>query len=67
MSSNFSDDAALTFKEWCQENGISESTGHRIRQRGEGPNFIKISPRRVIVTRRENRRWLDSRPAAAGA
>lgn len=60
-------DAGLTFKQWCQVNGFSTSTGHRIRRAGEGPRFVRISPRRVIVTRRENRKWQDSRPVTTGA
>jgi len=62
-----SDDEGLNHKEWCRENGFSISTGHRIRQSGDGPKFIRVSKRRVIVTRRENRRWQDSRPVTAGA
>jgi predicted DNA-binding transcriptional regulator AlpA len=58
-------DAVLTFQEWCLLNGLSHDSGHRLRRSGEGPRFIRISERRVGVTRRENRRWQESRPTAA--
>jgi hypothetical protein len=42
-------------------NGFSKSTGRRIKQSGNGPNFTQLSPNRVGVTVGENRRWLASR------
>jgi hypothetical protein len=55
------DDRVMTFLEWCRLNGISKATGLRLKARGEGPRFINLSERRIGVTRRENRRWQESR------
>jgi hypothetical protein len=54
-------DAVLTFQEWCLLNGLTPATGDRIRRSGKGPKFVRLSTRRLGVTRRENRRWQDSR------
>jgi predicted DNA-binding transcriptional regulator AlpA len=55
------DDRVLTFQQWCNTNGFSESTGLRLRKAGEGPRFIQLSDRRIGVTNRDNRAWQESR------
>jgi hypothetical protein len=55
------DDRGMSFKAWCRLNGFSENTGRRLRARGEGPRFLRISERIEIVTVGENRRWQQSR------
>jgi hypothetical protein len=54
-------DQVITFHEWCKLNDLSTATGERLRRSGAGPRFVRISARRLGVTRRENRRWQDSR------
>ena len=54
-------DAVLTFPQWCRLNDLSLATGERIRKSGQGPRFVQLSEKRIGVTRRENRRWQDSR------
>ncbi|PDT57111.1 transcriptional regulator [Bradyrhizobium diazoefficiens] len=54
-------DRVLSFDDWCKLNGFSRSTGQRIVSAGKGPNFIKLSVRRIGVTVAENRRWQASR------
>jgi hypothetical protein len=51
----------MTFSQWCELNGIAESTGREIRASGEGPRFIQISDHRIGVSYRENRRWQETR------
>jgi hypothetical protein len=53
------DDAVMTFMEWCDLNGFSRATGIRIKNSGNGPRFIQMSPRRIGITRRDNRIWQD--------
>lgn len=52
-----SDDQVLSFDEWCQLNKFSRSTGQRLYKSGEGPNFLRLSEKRIGVTVGENRRW----------
>ena len=58
-------DRVLSFKQWCEINGFSRSTGQRIISAGNGPRFIQLSEKRIGVTVGENRRWQDSRIIAA--
>jgi hypothetical protein len=55
------DDRVMTFREWCNLNGFSESTGKRLIASGNGPTFVRIAARRKGVTFAENRRWQASR------
>jgi predicted DNA-binding transcriptional regulator AlpA len=55
------DDRVLSFKQWCEINGFSRSTGQRIISAGNGPRFIQLSEKRIGVTVAENRRWQASR------
>jgi hypothetical protein len=55
------DDAVLTFKEWCAVDGFSERQGRRILTGGTGPVVTRISDRRIGISRRNNRAWLESR------
>jgi hypothetical protein len=55
------DDAVLTFREWCALNGFSPRTGRRILGAPGGPVVTHLSPRRIGITRGNNRRWLESR------
>jgi hypothetical protein len=55
------DDKVMTFSQWCELNGIAETTGREIRASGEGPRFIQISDNRIGVSYRENRRWQETR------
>lgn len=62
MSISFpDDDRVMSFAKWCEVNGFSRTTGWRICKNGEGPQFIRLSAGRIGVTRRENRRWRESR------
>jgi hypothetical protein len=55
------DDQVLTFDEWCRLNRISERTGHRIIDSGQGPVITDLSTRRIGITVANNRRWQASR------
>jgi predicted DNA-binding transcriptional regulator AlpA len=61
MDSKTTRNRILKFKQWCTDNGFSESTGHRLRRTGKGPQFIRISDRMLGVTEAENERWRQSR------
>ena len=53
------DDEVLTFKQWCQLNGIGERTGRRILAgpKSQRPIITWLSERRMGITRGNNRRW----------
>jgi predicted DNA-binding transcriptional regulator AlpA len=55
------DDRVLTFAQWCETNGFSESTGRRVRKAGRGPRFIQLSDRRIGVTIGDNHAWQQAR------
>jgi predicted DNA-binding transcriptional regulator AlpA len=55
------DNRVLSFKQWCELNGISRSTGQRLISAGKGPRLIQLSEKRIGVTVAENRRWQASR------
>jgi predicted DNA-binding transcriptional regulator AlpA len=55
------DNRVLSFKQWCEINGFSRSTGQRMIARGKGPRFIQLSDNRIGVTIAENRRWQAAR------
>jgi hypothetical protein len=55
------DDAVLTFFEWCALNGFSPRTGRRILDAPGAPVVTRLSPRRIGITRANNRRWLETR------
>ena len=55
------DDVILTFREWVALNGFSARTGRRILDAPGGPIVTRLSPRRIGITRANNRRWLESR------
>jgi predicted DNA-binding transcriptional regulator AlpA len=60
------DDRVLSFREWCAKAGVSEATGRRLVARGEGPTITQVSVRRVGITGRHHREWLDRRTAIRG-
>ena len=60
-------DRVLSFRQWCDLNGISKATGRRIIQRGEGPPVLQLSPRRIGVRESDNARWQASRTRGAAA
>jgi hypothetical protein len=60
------DDAVLTFKEWCGLNGVGERTGRRILASGNGPTIIRLTDKRIGVTRRNNRIWQAQRARKTG-
>jgi hypothetical protein len=58
------DQRVLTFREWCQFNRFSVSTGRRLIRAGQGPIITRISDRKLGVTVANNRRWQQSRERA---
>jgi hypothetical protein len=54
------DHRVLTFRQWCELNGISLATGRRLLNAGNGPVFLQLSPRRIGVTVAANRAWQQS-------
>jgi hypothetical protein len=55
------DDAVFTFREWCAINSLSERQGRRILTAPGGPVVTQLTERRIGITRRNNRLWLESR------
>jgi hypothetical protein len=58
------DDACMTFREWCRLNGIGERTGRRILKSGNGPVVTQLSEKRIGITVGNNRAWQQSRERA---
>jgi hypothetical protein len=58
------DDRVMSFKQWCILNGVSERTGRRLLDGGDGPTITRLSPRRIGVSVRNNRAWQASRERA---
>lgn len=61
MLAGATDDAVMTFMDWCHLNGFSYDTGKRVKASGGGPNFINLTGYTEGVTVGENRRWQASR------
>jgi hypothetical protein len=61
------DDVVDTFAEWCEAKRISPATGRRLLTSGQGPNFIRLSPRRIGIRRKDDRAWLKARTECGGA
>jgi hypothetical protein len=61
MNSTIEADRVLTFRQWCETNGLSERTGRRILASDDGPVVTQLSPRRVGVTVANNRAWQASK------
>jgi hypothetical protein len=53
-------DKVWTFPAWCVLNGISESTGRRILQSGNGPKVVWLSTRRMGIRESDNRAWQET-------
>jgi predicted DNA-binding transcriptional regulator AlpA len=60
---NPDDHRVLSFRQWCELNGFSESTGRRIISRGE-VTVTQLSPRRIGITIGNNSAWQASRARA---
>ena len=58
---NPDDHRVLSFRHWCELNGLSLSTGRRIISAGTGPIITQLSPRRIGITIANNRAWQESR------
>jgi predicted DNA-binding transcriptional regulator AlpA len=58
-------DRVLNFRQWCDLNGISKATGHRIIKRGEGPPILRLSIRRIGIKESDNAAWQASRTRGA--
>jgi hypothetical protein len=61
MHSTIEADKVLSFRQWCEINGLSERTGRRILAGDDGPVVTQLSPRRVGVTVANNRAWQASK------
>jgi len=61
------DHRVLSFREWCDLNGLSPATGYRIIKAGTGPTVVQLSPRRIGITVRANREWQDARARGTAA
>ena len=57
-------DAILTFNEWIALNRLSERQGRRILAASGGPVVTKLTDRKIGISRRANRAWLESRARA---
>jgi hypothetical protein len=61
MSAAIEDDKVLTFRQWCEINGLAERTGRRVLASGTGPTVTQVSAKRIGVTVRNNRAWQAAR------
>jgi hypothetical protein len=61
MSTAIEDDKVLSFRQWCEINGLAERTGRRVLASGNGPVVTQVSAKRMGVTVRNNRVWQASR------
>jgi hypothetical protein len=59
------DNQVLTFRQWCALNGFSPRTGRRILDAPDGPEIVRLSPRRIGITIHANREWQESRTRKA--
>ena len=59
------DHRVLSFRQWCELNGISMSTERRIIAAGVGPVITQLSPRMIGVTVANNHAWVESRARGA--
>jgi hypothetical protein len=59
------DHRVLSFRQWCELNGFSPSTGRRIIGAGNGPIITQLSSRRIGITIRNNAAWQQSRARGA--
>lgn len=55
------DNRVLTLREWCEVNGFSWRTGHRLIKSGQGPVITQLSPRRIGITIANDRAWKAAR------
>jgi predicted DNA-binding transcriptional regulator AlpA len=62
---NPDDNRVLSFRQWCELNGFSLSTGYRILAGESGPVVTQLSARRIGITVGNNARWLASRARGA--
>jgi predicted DNA-binding transcriptional regulator AlpA len=60
-------DRINSFSEWCKRAGISEATGRRLIDAGEGPKLTWLSARRMGIRERHYLEWLDARAEKAVA
>jgi len=51
----------MSFRQWCELNGISLSTGRHILGKGNGPTIIQLSARRIGISFAANAAWQASR------
>ena len=57
----------MSFRQWCELNGISLATGRRIINAGLGPVIIQLSARRIGISFAANAAWQASRARGAAA
>ncbi len=55
------DDEVLTFGQWVKLIKVSPRNGRRILKAPGGPKITQLSARRIGISRRNHRLWLQSR------
>lgn len=55
------DDAVLTVAEWCALSGFSPRVGRTVLNGDNGPVVTQLSARRLGITRKHHREWLEKR------
>jgi predicted DNA-binding transcriptional regulator AlpA len=50
----------IRWKEWCESKGISRWAAHRLRKSGNGPRIVRLGPRMIGVTVRDDREWTEA-------
>jgi hypothetical protein len=62
---DLNDHRVMSFRQWCELNGFSLSTGRRILAGDGGPVVTQLSERRIGITVANNRAWQESRTRGA--
>ena len=65
VPATLNDFQVLTFRQWCDLNGISARTGRRILASGTGPAVTRLSAKRMGISVGAHRAWLASRERAS--
>jgi hypothetical protein len=61
LAQSLEDDRVLSFRQWCELNGMGLRTGRRILRSGRGPVVTQLTERRIGIRVADNRRWQASR------
>jgi hypothetical protein len=61
LEQSLENDRVLSFRQWCELNGIGLRTGRRLIANGTGPTVTMLTDKRIGIRVIDNRRWQESR------